>query len=68
MSGTDHPPSTTSPAHSHAAARRALWSSVAAVAVVVGPISIASATNGPDAAGAAEPDDARIATLKRSRS
>ena len=54
MSGTDHPPSTNGPARS-TSARRALWSSVAAVAAVVGPISIASATDGPDAAGAAEP-------------
>ena len=43
MTGTDHPPSTNGPARS--TARRALWSSLAAVAVVVGPISIASATH-----------------------
>jgi Transglycosylase-like domain len=54
MSGTDHPPSTNGPAGS-TSARRALWSSLAAVAVVVGPISIASAAHGPETAGAAEP-------------
>ncbi len=53
MTGTDHPPSTDGPAR-RASARRALWSSVAAIAVVAGPISLASAANGPDSAGAAE--------------
>jgi hypothetical protein len=60
MSGTDHPPSTNGPARHvretpRTRARRALWSSAVAVAVVVGPVTIASATDGPDLAGAAEP-------------
>ena len=67
MSGTDHPPSTNGPARQprerprhlretpRSAARRALWSSVAAVAAVVGPVTIASATDGPNLAAAAEP-------------
>jgi Transglycosylase-like domain len=59
MSGTDHPPSTTSPAHlaPRSNARRALWGSIATVVAVIGPISIASATDGPKAAGAAEVDN-----------
>jgi resuscitation-promoting factor RpfB len=60
MSRTDHPPSTYGPPrhlreNPRKAARRALWSSVAAVAVVVGPVTIASATDGPNVAAAAEP-------------
>jgi Transglycosylase-like domain len=60
MSGTDHPPSTNGPArhfreNPRGNARRALWSSVAAVIAVVGPVTVASATNGPNTAAAAEP-------------
>jgi hypothetical protein len=52
MSGNDHPPSTHGPARS--SARRALWGSLAVVAVVVGPLGIASAQDGPTPAGADE--------------
>jgi hypothetical protein len=60
MPGTDHPPSTNGPARHlretpRGTARRALWSSVAAAAAVIGPVTIASATDSPDVASAAEP-------------
>ena len=51
----DGPPPEYQRPGSQPSARRALWSSVAAIAVVVGPISLASAANGPESAGAAEP-------------
>lgn len=56
MSGTDHPPSTTSPTR---VARRALITSVAAIAAIAAPVALVAATaGGPDLASASEPFEA----------
>ncbi|MEQ1788685.1 MAG: hypothetical protein ABL966_16660, partial [Acidimicrobiales bacterium] len=54
MSGTDHPPSTTSPLPTR---HRALVKTIAAVATVASVLTLVSgSTGGPGFAAAAEPD------------
>ena len=65
MSRTDHPPSTSSSARR--TARRALSSSIAALTVLVAPISIASATSGSDRGVADEPPTSLVALHEEAR-
>lgn len=53
MTGTDHPPSTASPTHP---SRRALATGLAIALAILTAVALASASGGPDLAGAAVPE------------
>jgi hypothetical protein len=60
MTGTDHPPSTTSPTR---VARRALSTSLAAIVAIAAPVALVATTaGGPSLASASEPYDLYEAT------